>query len=75
MAVTLVLGVGVVVFHTAMPQQLLGYLVAFVLAAAASFAVGLLIAAVAPAARQRRASARFCSSPMMFLAGLYFPGR
>jgi ABC-2 type transport system permease protein len=32
-AVTLVLGVGVVAFHTAMPEQPLGYLVAFVLVA------------------------------------------
>jgi ABC-2 type transport system permease protein len=72
-AVTLVLGVGVVVFGTAMPEQLLGYLVAFVLAAAASFAVGLLVAAVAPSGKAASGIGTILFFPMMFLAGLYFP--
>jgi ABC-2 type transport system permease protein len=72
-AVTLVLGIGVVVFGTAMPEQLLGYLVAFVLAAAASFAVGLLIAAVAPSGKAASGIGSILFFPMMFLAGLYFP--
>jgi len=72
-AVALVLGIGVVVFDTAMPEHLLGYLVAFVLAAAASFAVGLLIAAVAPSGKAASGIGSILFFPMMFLAGLYFP--
>jgi ABC-2 type transport system permease protein len=72
-AVTLVLGVGVVAFGTAVPRQLPGYLVALVLAAAASFAVGLLIAAVAPSGKAASGIGTILFFPMMFLAGLYFP--
>jgi ABC-2 type transport system permease protein len=72
-AVALVLGVGVVAFGTPMPEQLLGYLVAFVLAAAASFAVGLLIAAVAPSGKAASGIGSVLFFPMMFLAGLYLP--
>jgi ABC-2 type transport system permease protein len=73
LAVTLVLGVGIVAFDTAVPQQLLGYLAALVLAAAASFAVGLLIAAVAPSGKAASGIGTILFFPMMFLAGLYFP--
>jgi ABC-2 type transport system permease protein len=72
-AVTLVLGVGVVAFDTAMPGQPLGYLVALVLAAAATFAVGMLIAAVAPSGKVASGIGSILFFPMMFLAGLYFP--
>jgi ABC-2 type transport system permease protein len=72
-AVTLVLGVGIVAFGAAVPRQLPGYLVALVLAAAASFAVGLLIAAVAPSGKAASGIGTILFFPMMFLAGLYFP--
>jgi ABC-2 type transport system permease protein len=72
-AVALVLGVGVVAFDTAIPAQPLGYLVAFVLAAAATFAVGMVVAAVAPSGKAASAIGSILFFPMMFLAGLYFP--
>jgi ABC-2 type transport system permease protein len=72
-AVALVLGVGVVAFDTAVPGQPLGYLVAFVLAAAATFAVGMVVAAVAPSGKAASGIGSILFFPMMFLAGLYFP--
>jgi ABC-2 type transport system permease protein len=72
-AVALVLGVGVVAFDTAIPAQPLGYLVAFVLAAAATFAVGMVVAAVAPSGKAASGIGSILFFPMMFLAGLYFP--
>jgi ABC-2 type transport system permease protein len=72
-AVALVLGVGVVAFDTAIPAQPLGYLVAFGLAAAATFAVGMVVAAVAPSGKAASAIGSILFFPMMFLAGLYFP--
>jgi ABC-2 type transport system permease protein len=68
-----VLGVGAVAFDTAMPEQPAGFLVAFLLAAASLFAVGVLIAAVAPSGKAASAIGTILFFPMMFLAGLYFP--
>jgi ABC-2 type transport system permease protein len=72
-AVTLVLGVGIVAFDTALPGQPAGFLVAFVLAAASLLSVGVLVAAVAPSGRAASGIGTMLFFPMMFFAGLYVP--
>ncbi len=69
----LVLTLGRVAFGAALPRQLAGYLVAFVLVAAALFAIGLLIAAVAPGGRAANAIGTILFFPVMFFAGLWAP--
>jgi ABC-2 type transport system permease protein len=72
-AVTLVLGVGVAVFDTAVPEQPVAFLAAFVLAAGALLALGLLVAAVAPSGKAASGIGTMLFFPLMFFAGLYFP--
>jgi ABC-2 type transport system permease protein len=72
-AVTLVIGLGAVVFDTALPEQPLGFLVAFVLAAASLYAVGLLVAAVAPSGKAAAGIGTVLWFPIMFFAGLWVP--
>jgi ABC-2 type transport system permease protein len=72
-AVTLVVGIGAVAFGTAMPEQFLGFLVAFVLAAAALYAIGLLVAAVAPSGKAAAGIGTVLWFPVMFFAGLWVP--
>jgi ABC-2 type transport system permease protein len=72
-AVSLVLGIGVVVFDTPVPGQPVGFLAAFVLAAAALLAVGLLVAAVAPSGKAASGIGTMLFFPLMFFAGLWVP--
>jgi ABC-2 type transport system permease protein len=62
-AVTLVLGVGIVAFDTALPGQ----------PAASLLSVGVLVAAVAPSGRAASGIGTMLFFPMMFFAGLYVP--
>lgn len=72
-AVVLVMGIGAVVFGTALPAQPLGFLVAVVLAAGALYAVGLLVAAVAPTGKAAAGIGTVLWLPIMFFAGLWAP--
>jgi ABC-2 type transport system permease protein len=72
-AVALLLGVARVAFGTPVPKQLLGFVLAFVLSAAAVAAVGLLIAALAPSGKAAQAIGMVAFFPVMFFAGLYTP--
>jgi ABC-2 type transport system permease protein len=69
----LVLLVGRFVFDVALAQNLTAYLLAFLLAAAAVFAVGLFIAALAPSGKAANAIGTVLFFPSMFFAGLWAP--
>jgi ABC-2 type transport system permease protein len=72
-AVALVIAVGRIAFDVAVPRQIVGYVVAFLLAAAALFAMGLLVAALAPSGRSAPSIGLILYFPIMFFAGLYVP--
>jgi ABC-2 type transport system permease protein len=69
----LVLAVGRVAFSVPVPRQFAGFVLAFLLSAAALFAVGLLIAAIAPSGKAGNAMGVILFFPVMFFAGLWVP--
>ncbi|GAA1910144.1 ABC transporter permease [Streptantibioticus ferralitis] len=69
----LVAVVGRLAFHIALPQAPLAFLVALVMSAASLFAVGLLLAALAPSAKAGNAIGVASFFPMMFFSGLWVP--
>jgi ABC-2 type transport system permease protein len=56
-----------------LPQQALGFALAFALATGALFALGLLIAAVAPSAKAGNAIGATLFFPLVFFAGVWIP--
>jgi ABC-2 type transport system permease protein len=70
---TAVLGIGRLAFAVPLPRQLAGYLVAFVLAAAALFAIGLVVAALAPGGKAANGIGTVLFFPVMFFGGLWVP--
>jgi ABC-2 type transport system permease protein len=72
-AAALAIGVGVVVFDVPFPQSPVGLLVAFIFAAIALFALGLLIGAIARTASSAQGIGLLVYFPLLFLAGVYFP--
>src|SRR5262249_26317068 len=72
-AVGLLIAVSNLAFGVAVPRHPVGYAVAFLLAAAALFAMGLLAAALAPSGRSAPSIGLILYFPVMFFAGLYVP--
>ena len=71
--VILVVALGSLAFGVAMPKQIVGFLLALVLGAASVFAIGLVLAAVAPTGRAASGLGSILFFPMLFFAGLYVP--
>jgi len=72
-SVVLVIAVGRLAYAVALPRQILGFLVALVLSAAALFAMGLFVAAIAPNSKAGNAIGSILFFPVMFFAGLWLP--
>ncbi|MGY0061579.1 ABC transporter permease [Streptomyces sp. LZ34] len=69
----LAIAVGRVVFGVALPEQLLGYAVALVLATLGALATGATIAALSPTTKIAGAVGAAVQFPMMFTAGVWLP--
>ena len=72
-ALGLLIAVARVAFEVQLPGQPLGYAVAFFLGMTSLFAIGLLVAAVAPSNRVATALAIPMFFVVMFLGGVYLP--
>jgi ABC-2 type transport system permease protein len=68
-----VLAVARLAYRVALPAQSGGFMVTIVLTVAALFALGLLVAAVAPSGRAANLAGTLLFFPMMFFAGLWVP--
>jgi len=73
LSASLAVAVGVLAFDIPIPGNPLGFVLAFVLAAASVFAVGLVIGAVAPTVSAGQGIGMAVYFPMLFLSGVYFP--
>jgi ABC-2 type transport system permease protein len=69
----LVVAVGRIAFDVPLPARFPSFVVAFLLSAAAVFAVGLFIAALAPSGKAANAIGTLLFFPSMFFAGLWAP--
>lgn len=69
----LVLAVGRLVFGTPLPESLLGYAVAYLLALVASFSIGTVVTALSPNSRIGIPIGMIVFFPSMFTAGVWVP--
>lgn len=67
------LAIGRLAFGVDLPGQLPAYLISYLLVALAMFAIGLLVAALAPTARSASAIGSLVFFPLIFFAGLWVP--
>src|SRR6266567_2177280 len=73
LSVAVVIGVARVAYHVPAPHLAGWFILSLVLGIAALFALGLLLAAVAPTARSSAGLGWLLFFPNMFFAGVYFP--
>ncbi|MFB7126587.1 ABC transporter permease [Kitasatospora xanthocidica] len=67
------LTIGKLAFDVDLPRKLPAYLLSYLLVALAMFAVGLLVAALAPTGRSASAMGSLVFFPLVFFAGLWLP--
>ena len=72
-ATVLAILVGIVAFHVPFPKEPIVFALVLLLAAASVFAIGLLIAALAPTISAGQGIGALVYFPMLFFAGVYFP--
>lgn len=68
-----VLAIGRLVFDVSLPRQLPAYLIGYLLAALAMFAIGLLVASLAPSGKSAGAIGTLLFFPILFFGGLWVP--
>jgi ABC-2 type transport system permease protein len=69
----LLIGAGALVFGSAAPRQWLGFVLVFLLGAAALLALGLVVAALAPNGKVAPAIGSGVMFPLLFLGGMWVP--
>jgi ABC-2 type transport system permease protein len=73
LSMVVVVIVGRLVYDVSPPRQAAAYLVGYVLAALSMFAIGLLVASLAPTGRSAGAIGTVLFFPLVFFAGLWIP--
>jgi ABC-2 type transport system permease protein len=71
--VLVILTIGRLAFDIKLPGQLLAYSISYLLVALAMFAIGLLVAALAPTSKSASAIGSLVFFPLIFFAGLWLP--
>jgi ABC-2 type transport system permease protein len=69
----IMVAIGHFAFDVEFPQQLPAFLISFLLLALALFAIGLLVAALAPSGKSASAIGSLAFFPLVFFAGLWLP--